>query len=69
MIRFGYHDAMFSDTVRIAWENYWCEHDHLIVVACGSVSSWIKENIIIWIKAIFGVKVVWIKAKNHLKSS
>ena len=43
---FGYYDAMFSDTVRVAWENYWRKHDRLIVVACGSVSSWIKENII-----------------------
>ena len=43
---FGYYDQMFSDTVRIAWENYWRKHDRLIVVACGSVSSWIRENII-----------------------
>ena len=43
---FGYYDRMFSDTVRIAWENYWRKHDRLIVVVCGSVSSWIKENII-----------------------
>lgn len=43
---FGYYDAMFSDTVRVAWENYWRKHDRLIVVVCGSVSSWIKENII-----------------------
>lgn len=42
----GYYDPMFSDTVRIAWENYWKRHDRLIVVICGSVSSWIKENII-----------------------
>jgi len=43
---FGYYDPMFSDTVRIAWENYWRKHDRLIVVLCGSVSSWIRENII-----------------------
>ena len=43
---FGYYDEMFSDTVRIAWENYWRKHDRLIVVVCGSVSSWIKDNII-----------------------
>jgi len=43
---FGYYDPMFSDTVRVAWENYWRKHDRLVVVICGSVSSWIKENII-----------------------
>lgn len=43
---FGYYDPMFSDTLRIAWENHWRKHDRLIVVACGSVSSWIKDNII-----------------------
>lgn len=43
---FGYYDPMFSDVVRIAWENYWRKHDRLIVVVCGSVSSWIRDNII-----------------------
>lgn len=43
---FGYYDPMFSDSVRIAWENYWRKHDRLIVVVCGSVSSWIRDNII-----------------------
>ena len=42
----GYYDAMFADTLRIAWENYWKKHDQLIVVLCGSVSSWIRENVI-----------------------
>lgn len=42
----GYYDEMFADTVRIAWENYWKKHDQLIVVLCGSVSTWIKENVI-----------------------
>ena len=43
---FGYYDPMFSDTIRIAWENYWRKHERLIVVVCGSVSSWIRDNII-----------------------
>ena len=42
----GYYDPMFANTLRMAWENYWKEHDRLIVVLCGSVSSWIKDNII-----------------------
>lgn len=43
---FGYYDAMFPDMVKIAWDNYWKKHDRLIVVLCGSISGWIKENII-----------------------
>lgn len=42
----GHYDDMFADTVRVAWENYWKKHDRLIVVLCGSVSSWIKDNVI-----------------------
>ena len=42
----GYYDPMFANTIRMAWENYWKEHDRLVVVLCGSVSSWIKENLI-----------------------
>lgn len=43
---FGFYDEMFSDVLRIAWENYWRKHDRLVVIVCGSVSSWIKDNII-----------------------
>lgn len=43
---FGHYDAMFPDMVKIAWDNYWKKHDRLIVVLCGSISGWIKENII-----------------------
>ena len=42
----GYYDQTFSDTLKIAWDNYLKEHDRLILVLCGSVSSWIRENII-----------------------
>ena len=42
----GHYDELFADTVRIAWENYWKKHDRLIVVLCGSVSSWIKNKVI-----------------------
>ena len=42
----GHYDEMFADTLRIAWENYWKKHDRLIVVLCGSVSTWIRENVI-----------------------
>ena len=42
----GYYDEMFADTIKIAWDNHWKKHDRLVVVLCGSVSGWIKENII-----------------------
>ena len=43
---FGHYDKMFASDIKIAWDNYWKKHDRTIVVICGSVSSWIKENII-----------------------
>ena len=42
----GYYDDLFADTLKTAWEMYLKQHDRLVVAACGSVSSWIKENII-----------------------
>ena len=43
---FGHYDKTFADYVKIAWDNHWKKHDRLIVVLCGSVSGWIRENII-----------------------
>lgn len=43
---FGHFDKTFADTVKVCWDNYWKRHDKLIVVLCGSVSSWIRENIV-----------------------
>ena len=42
----GFGEPMFADIFRIAWENYLKPHDRLIVVLCGSVSSWVRENFI-----------------------
>lgn len=42
----GYYDPTFADTIKIAWDNYWKANERLIFVLCGSVSSWIKDNII-----------------------
>lgn len=42
----GYFDKLFSDRLKIAWDNMWKKHPKLILVLCGSVSSWIKDNII-----------------------
>ena len=42
----GYFDDTFAGTLKIAWDNYFKKHDRLVLVVCGSVSSWIRENII-----------------------
>ena len=43
---FGHYDETFAANIKVAWDNYWKKHDRAIVVICGSVSSWIKENFI-----------------------
>ena len=42
----AYDAPTFSSTLKIAWDNHLKKHDRLILVVCGSVSTWIKENII-----------------------
>lgn len=42
----AYYDNMFSGTLKIAWDNYFKKHPRLVLVVCGSVSTWIRDNII-----------------------
>lgn len=42
----GQYDYNFPGALRSAWETLLHRHDRLIVVLCGSVSSWIKDNIL-----------------------
>lgn len=42
----GHFDDAFAGTLKVAWDNYFKKHDRSILVVCGSVSGWIKENII-----------------------
>ena len=42
----GHYDPKFAGTLKTAWDNHLKKHPRLILVVCGSVSSWIKENII-----------------------
>ena len=42
----GSFDSTFSATLKIAWDNHLKKHPHLIFVVCGSVSTWIRDNII-----------------------
>ena len=36
----------FPSDLKIAWDNLLKKHDRLVLVLCGSVSSWIRDNII-----------------------
>lgn len=42
----GSFDNAFSATLKIAWDNYLKKRSRLIFVVCGSVSTWIRDNII-----------------------
>ena len=42
----AHYDPHFPDILKIAWDTMFKKHDRLILVLCGSVSSWIKDNII-----------------------
>ena len=42
----GGYNPMFPSILRKAWERYFHRHDKLIFVICGSVSAWIKENLL-----------------------
>ena len=42
----GGYDLDFPGYLKTAWDKRWKRHDNLIVVLCGSVSSWIAENIL-----------------------
>lgn len=42
----AWYDKTFAGTLKIAWDNLFKRHDRLILVVCGSVSTWIRENLI-----------------------
>ena len=42
----GGYDADFAGHLKWAWDKLFHRHDRLVVVICGSVSAWIKENIL-----------------------
>ena len=42
----GYYDPAFAGMLKTAWDNYLKKHPRLILLVCGSVSSWIKTHII-----------------------
>lgn len=42
----GGYNRDFPGYLKIAWDNLFHKHEKLIVVLCGSVSSWIQKNIL-----------------------
>ena len=42
----AYFDRGFASDLKIAWDNLFKKHAKLILVLCGSVSSWIRDNIV-----------------------
>ena len=42
----GQYDATFPGHLKTAWDMYLKKHPRLILVLCGSVSTWIQENIL-----------------------
>ena len=39
-------DRNFAGHLKNAWDSYFSQHPNLVLVLCGSVSSWIEENIL-----------------------
>lgn len=42
----GGNDPNFPAILRNAWETFFHRHEKLVLVVCGSVSAWIKKNIL-----------------------
>ena len=42
----AYYDVTFAGSLKVAWDNLFKKHRRLVLVVCGSVSSWIKDWII-----------------------
>ena len=42
----AYYDPMFAGMLKSAWDDNFKKHPKLVLVLCGSVSSWIKDNIL-----------------------
>ena len=42
----GAHDDSFPGVLKTAWDRHFKKHPHLVFVLCGSVSTWIQENIL-----------------------
>ena len=42
----AHYDPLFAGTLKGVWDDRFKKHPNLVMVLCGSVSSWIKDNIL-----------------------
>ena len=42
----AHYDPLFAGTLKGVWDDRFKKHPNLVLVLCGSVSSWIKDNIL-----------------------
>ena len=42
----AHFDKTFAGTLKVAWDNRFKKHPALVFVVCGSVSTWIRDNLI-----------------------
>ena len=42
----GHYDLTFPEVLKTAWDDLFSRHGKLVVVVCGSVSTWIRKNVI-----------------------
>lgn len=42
----AHYDPLFAGTLKGAWDDHFKKHPRLVFVLCGSVSSWIRDNIL-----------------------
>lgn len=42
----GRHDPLFATKLKSAWDQYFKKNSRLVLVICGSVSTWIEDNIL-----------------------
>jgi hypothetical protein len=42
----AHYDPTFAGTLKVAWDKWLKKHPRLVFVVCGSVSTWIRDNIV-----------------------
>lgn len=42
----GSKDPEFLGKIKMAWDNYFSNNPHIMLIVCGSASSWIEQNIL-----------------------
>ena len=55
----GGYDKSFAGTLKIVWDKMLKKRDNLVLVLCGSVSSWIADNILNGTGFAGGIRWTW----------